>query len=233
MRNSGAFPYTPVKEAAMSRIRFLSALAVLALAAAACDGGGITQARTGAEGPLLFAGPTASVTVTCPTPLEVGYGGQCVAYGYDANGLFTNSSSSGWSSSNSSKVSVSSSGYITANAVGSASISASVDGITGSRTVTVTSPLTVTISGSSTAHSGDYECFFWASASGGTGSGYSYSWSVSGGGWGTPSGDTWTGGGTSDFTLSVTVTDSGSGQAYDSHFVDVVSPGSPLSQCFH
>lgn len=217
----------------MSRIRFHSALAALALAASACDGGGITQARIGSDGALLFVGPTASVTVTCPTPLEVGYGGQCVAYGYDSNGLFTNSSSSSWATSNSSRVSVSSSGYITANAIGTANISASVDGITGSRTVTVTSPLTVTIHGTDTAHSGDYECFFWATASGGTGAGYTYSWSVTGGAWGSASGDSWTGGATSDFTLHVTVSDSGSGQASASQFVDVVPSSNQLAQCYH
>lgn len=216
----------------MSRIRFLS-LVVLALAASACDGGGITQARIGSEGALLFVGPTASVTVTCPTPLEVGYGGQCVAHGYDSNGLFTSSSASSWSSSNTSRVSVSSSGYITAGSTGTATIYATVDGITGSRVVTVTSPLSVTIHGSSTAESGDYQCYFWATASGGTGSGYSYSWSVTGGGWGTPGGSTWTGGGTSDFTLQVTVTDSNSGQAIDTHFVDVVSSSNPVTQCYH
>lgn len=217
----------------MSRIRFHSALAALMFAALACDGGGITQARIGSDGALLLLGPTATVTVTCPTPLEVGSGGQCVAYGYDSNGFFTNSSSSSWASSNSSKVSVSSSGYITANAIGTANISASVDGITGSRTVTVTSPLTVTIYGSDSAESGDYQCYFWAVASGGTGSGYTYSWYTTGGGWGSGSGSSWTGGGTSDFTLHVTVTDSGSGQASDTHFVDVVAPGSPLVQCYH
>ncbi len=216
----------------MSRIPFSSALVVLLLAATACDGGNITQARAGSDGALLFVGPTAYVTVTCPTPLEVGYGGQCVAYGYDASNVFTSSSASSWSSSSPSTVSVSSSGYVTANALGSATIYATVDGITGSRTVQVTSPLTVTIYGSSTAESGDYQCNFWAVASGGTGSGYTYSWSKTGG-WGSASGDSWTGGGTSDFTLYVTVTDSGSGQAQDSHFVDVVAPNTPVAQCFH
>lgn len=96
------------------------------------------------------------------------------------------------------------------------------------------STLSVTIYGSDSAHSGDYQCFFWAVASGGTGSGYSYSWSVvSGSGWGSASGDSWTGGGTSDFTLQVTVTDSGSGQASDTHFVDVVAPSNWAAQCYH
>lgn len=216
----------------MSRIRFHSFLAVLLVAAAACDGGGITQARAAAEGAQLFAGPTASVTVTCPTPLEVGYGGQCVAYGYDASSIFTSSSASAWWSSNASVVSVSSTGYATAVATGTATVYATVDGITGSRQVTVTSPLTVTIYGSSQAQSGDYQCYFWAVASGGTGTGYSYAWSNTGG-WGTQSGDSWTGGGTSDFTLYVTVTDSGNTQAQDSFFVDVVSGGGPGAQCFH
>ncbi|HLM68649.1 MAG TPA: Ig-like domain-containing protein [Longimicrobium sp.] len=217
----------------MSRIRSHFSLAVLVLAASACDGGGITQARAGSGGALLFAGPTASVTVTCPTPLEAGYGGQCVAYGYDASGIFTSSSASSWWSSNSSVVSVSSSGYITAAGIGTATIYATVDGITGSRTVQVTSPLTVSINGSSTAESGDYQCYFWATASGGTGTGYTYNWSVSGGGWGSASGDSWTGGGTSDFTLYVTVTDSGNTQAQSSFFVDVVPANSSLGVCFH
>lgn len=217
----------------MSRIRSCSFLAALVLTAASCDGGGITQARIGSDGASLFAGPTTSVTVTCPTPLEVGYGGQCVAYGYDANNVFTSSSASSWSSSNTSRVTVSSSGYASAVSTGTATIYATVDGITGSRQVTITSPLSVEIYGSDRAESGDYQCYFWASASGGTGTGYTYTWWTTGGGSGSGFGDSWTGGGSGDFTLHVTVTDSGSGQASDSFFVDVVAPGSPLAQCIH
>lgn len=53
----------------MSRIRFLSSLPILVLTAAACEGGGITQARAFPGGePSMLAGPTASVSVTCPSP---------------------------------------------------------------------------------------------------------------------------------------------------------------------
>jgi hypothetical protein len=126
------------------------------------------------------------------------------------------------------------SGYGTAHAAGTANLPAPVDEHAGSRAASPASTLDVTIYGSDSAESGDYQCYFWAVATGGTGSGYTYNWSViSGGGWGSGSGDSWTGGGTSDFTLQVTVTDSGSGQASDTHFVDVVPSGSPLAQCFH
>jgi hypothetical protein len=121
----------------------------------------------------------------------------------------------------------------TASTAGTASIPARVDGTAGSRAESPASTLSVTIYGSDSAESGDYQCYFWAVASGGNSSNYSYSWSViSGSAWGSASGDSWTGGGTSDFTLRVTVSD-GSGQASDTHFVDVVPSGSPLAQCFH
>lgn len=134
-----------------------------------------------------------------------------------------------WASSNVSDVPVSS---VTADVPERGAVSVAADGSTPTRTAQTTTPLEVTIYGSSTAESGDYQCYFWAVASGGTGSGYSYSW-YSIGGYGSGSGDSWTGGGTGDFTVYVTVTDSGSGQAQDSFFVDVVAPNRPLAQCYH
>lgn len=160
----------------MSRIRFLSALAALALSASACAAAGINPAQ-------LASGDAA------------------------------------WANSNVSDVPVLS---LPADAPERGSVSAMTDGTARGRTAQATTPLTVEIIGSSRAPSGDYNCYFVASTSGGTGSGYTYTWSVlNGDGWGTASGNSWTGGGTSDFTLEVTVTDSGNGQASDTHFVDV------------
>ncbi len=172
----------------MSRIRFLSALAALALSASACAGGGIHPAQFG-------------------------------------------SGDASWMGSRVSHVPVSFGRSATLAAPGRGTVSAALDRITRSRLKQTATPLSVTIYGSSTAESGDYQCYFWAVASGGTGSGYSYSW-YSIGGYGSGSGDSWTGGGTGDFTVYVTVTDSGSGQAQDSFFVDVVAPNS-AAQCFH
>jgi hypothetical protein len=218
----------------MSRIRLLAPLSVLVLAASACDGASVVQPTAVPGDPSLLVGPTARVEVYCPTPIEDGNAGQCYAYGYDSAGTYTNSSVSSWWSGNTTVASVSSGGYLSANAVGNATIYATIDGITGWKSVTVTSatPLTVQLQGSETAEAGDYDCYFWATASGGTGSGYTYSWSVSGG-WGTASGSTWTGGGTGDFTLTVTVTDSGSQQAQDSIFVDVFPAGTFGMPCIH
>jgi hypothetical protein len=216
----------------MSRIRLLSSLSVLAVAVA-CDG--VVQPMAVVDDASLLVGPTARVDVYCPTPIEQGNSGQCYAYGYDSNGTYTNSNVSSWWSSNSSVASVSSSGYLSANAVGNATIYATIDGIDGWKSVTVTSadPLTVDLQGSNTAESGDYLCGYWATASGGTGSGYSYSFWTTGGGSGTASGNTWTGGGTSSYTLHVQVTDSGSNTAQDSISVTIYPAGTPFATCVH
>ena len=211
----------------MSRIRLLSTLSVLVVAAAACDGA--VQPMAVVDDPSLLVGPTARVDVHCPTPIEQGNSGQCYAYGYDSTGTYTNSNVSSWWSSNSSVASVPG-GYLTANAVGNATIYATIDGITGWKSVTVTSadPLIVQLQGSDSADSGDYNCSYWATASGGTGSGYNYSFWTTGGGSGNASGNTWTGGGTSSFTLHVQVTDSGSNTAQDS--ISITIPG---DTCMH
>ncbi len=209
----------------MSRIRLLSSLSLLVLAAAACDGPGVVLPSAVPGDPSLLAGPTAQVIVHCPTPIEQGNGGQCLAYGYDAAGTYTNSTVSSWSSSNASVASVGKGGYLSANAVGNATIYATIDGISGWKSVTVTSatPLTVQLNGSNSAESGDPDCYYWATASGGTGSPYNFTFWTTGGGSGTQSGSTWTGGGTSSFTLHVQATDSGNNTAQDS--ISITIPG--------
>jgi hypothetical protein len=229
--------HSPDLAVAMPHTRILASLTALVLTASACDAGGVTQPRAvpGGEPSMLMAGPTDRVYVNCPSPIELGNSGSCDAKGYDANLVFTNDNPSAWWSSNTGVAVVSSTGYLTPVSPGSATVYATIDGVTGSAVVQVldTVALQVQLDGSDTAEAGDYQCYFWATASGGTGSGYSYSWNVSGPGWGTPSGNSWTGGGSGDYTLTVTVTDSGSAQASDSISVDVFPSGGFGMPCFH
>lgn len=155
--------------------RWLAAVALVAVAG--CDdkaGNGLSPTE-----PLLLVGPTASVSVSCPTQMETGTSGTCTAYGYDSNGTFTNSNVSSWSSSNTGVATISSAGQISAVAAGSATITAVIDGVAGSTSVTVVNPsvtpLSVTINGPSQIRP-NTQCGWWASVSGGTPS-YSYSWS--------------------------------------------------------
>lgn len=207
---------------------YAAAAMIVSLAVAGCEAGGALSLP---DGPL-FAGVTTRVEVSCPSPMEVGQGGQCVAYGYDAQNLFTGIAATDWQSSNTSAATIDpSSGYATAVATGTTTISAKVEGVTGYTAVSVVTPLTVTLYGSDTAESGDYQCNFWASASGGTGS-YTYSWYPSSNAWGWSSGSSWTGGATSNFFVKVVVT-SGTLKAEDTVYVTVYPQGTPFATCVH
>jgi hypothetical protein len=158
--------------------------AVVLVAAAGCgergSGGAITPA-----GPS-FVGQTASVTVNCPTQMETGTSGTCTAYGYDSNGSYTNSNVTSWSSSNTSVATITSGGGISAVAAGTTTITAVIDGISGTRSVTVVNPLplSVTLGGPSTVRP-NVQCYWWANASGGTPAYHSWSWTggLSGSAW--------------------------------------------------
>ncbi|HYH79976.1 MAG TPA: Ig-like domain-containing protein, partial [Longimicrobium sp.] len=182
-------------------------LALIAFGAGCGDAGVTSASRDAASprAPRLTVGPTTSVTVACPTKMETGTTGPCVAFGYDANGKFASSTVSSWSSSNTSVATISG-GTVSAVAAGTATISATVAGVTGSTTVNVVSPLTVSIDGPNTVKP-NVDCAFWASVSGGTGS-YTYSWSQSAG-TGTAYTYEYVARSSSSYTVTVQVTDNG------------------------
>lgn len=183
------------------------------LLAAGCDGGatapGAAEKSLPVGGPSLDFGTTASVAVHCPTTLQNVQSVECVAFGYDANGRFTGSTVSSWSTSTSALVSVNSSGIVQAatTGTGTATVSATVSGVTGSTNIVIrdVNTLAVSINGQSPIKANNY-CVYAASASGGSGN-YTYSWSATSPATGTQSGGEWIGKSSGDFTLSVTVSD--------------------------
>lgn len=91
-----------------------------------------------AAGPYI--GPTAQVRVSSVSSnsyMPLGSGFQLSAYGLDEYGTPTGASVTAWSSSNPAVVTVSSTGWIAANAVGTATITATIEGKTGSTTINV------------------------------------------------------------------------------------------------
>jgi hypothetical protein len=201
--------------------RWIAGAAAVVMAAG-CGGDGSGGDGITPAGPLLV-GQTATVTVNCPTPMEVGTSGSCSAYGYDSNSIFTNGNVSSWASSNTSVATITSGGAISAVAAGTTTISAVIDGITGTRSVTVVPPpppLSVTVYGVDTVRANE-TCYWWAVVSGGTGP-YTYHWYG-----GTSSSRTaydiyassW-----SSFTLQVEVTDANNNVAWGSKYVTVGNP---------
>lgn len=86
-----------------------------------------------------------------------------------------------WNSSNPSVFSVSPTGVLTARGAGTAALSATVDGVTGTTQVTVRPAISVGIAGATTVGKNS-TCTFTSSVSGGTAP-YSYSWSFDGAWW--------------------------------------------------
>ena len=206
----------------MRRLGSWMMAAAVAVTAAGCGGdradGGISP-----TGPMLLVGPTATVTVNCPNQMETGTSATCTAYGYDSNGSYTNSSVSSWSSSNTSVATITSGGVISAVAAGTTTITAVIDGISGTRSATVVNPvpLSATLYGPNSVKP-NTQCYWWVTPSGGTGS-YSYSWS--GGSFGNPSGADYFARSPSSgsFQVTVTVTDANGGTRFVSKNVSVSS----------
>lgn len=207
----------------------LVALPVL-LASAAC-GGDATDLIAPSGEPSL--GVTVRVTVNCATPLKPGQQVQCTAYGYDSNNVFTSSSAGSWASSNTSVATVTSGGLVTAVATGTTSISAVVDGITGSKTVAVQPE--IAIDGPDTVEAGEV-CTFFSDVISGTAP-FTYSW-WSSYNWVHDYGYTddepwnWTGHstGTGTFTIYLKVTDASGQSTTVSKSVNAVS--NTLIACF-
>lgn len=82
-------------------------------------------------------GATTRVTVFCPGSMYVGSTSSCSAQGYASNGTPTSTFVTWWSSSNSSVVNVNGGGGVYAGSPGTAWISATIDGVTGSAAITV------------------------------------------------------------------------------------------------
>lgn len=200
--------------------RWLAGAAV-ALVAAAC-GGDAADGGISPTGPMLLVGPTASVTVSCPEQMETDTSGTCHAYGYDSYGSYTNSNVSSWSTSDTGVIQIDPSGNVTAVGTGTATITAVIDGISGSTTIKVVSPpppLSVSFSWAETYIRPDESCTYVAEAAGGLPP-YTYSWT---GGTGTASDSYYFTQSSSSFTVAVTVTDAAGSTASTSVFVTVSS----------
>jgi hypothetical protein len=192
-----------------------------AVLAGAC-GSDRSDAGISPTGPMLLVGPTATVSVSCPTQMETGTSGTCTAYGYDSNGSYTNSSVSSWSSSNTSVATITSSGGISAVSAGTTSISAVIDGVAGSTSVTVVNPpppMSVTISGPGKILP-NHTCYWFANVSGGTGP-YTYYWYGGSSSWRTDS-DFYASASRS-FYLDVKVTDANGTVAWGSRYITVTT----------
>jgi hypothetical protein len=154
--------------------------------------------------------------------MEFGTSGTCTAFGYDANNVFTNGNVTAWSSSNTSLATISSGGGVTAGSTsGTVTITATIDGVSGTTTIQIVPPLSVSISGRSTVRT-NAECYFFASVGGGTGP-YTYTWSQT---WGTgysDGADGYFATSSSSYTLYVTVHDANSNTASASKAVTVSS----------
>jgi hypothetical protein len=216
--------------------KLVTALALVTLAAVACDNAMESSQKDGnpivppGNGPSLSVGSTAQVVVYCPPRLQVFTGGQCFAMGLDSLGFYTSHSVSSWSSSSISTLIVTSTGQLMGQNPGTATVTATIGGISGTTTVPVrtdTDP-TVSIDGFPVIQP-NTSCAYTAIPSGGTGP-FTYTWSItSGSASGTASGDTWTGSssatGTS-FVLKVVASDVDGRKASDTQSVLVHSAGS-------
>jgi hypothetical protein len=205
----------------MQRIGKWMAGLAMAAATAGC-GGDRANGGIGPTGPSLLVGPTATVSVSCPAQMETGTSGTCTAYGYDGNGTFTNSNASSWTSSNTWVATVSSTGAISASNQGSTTITAVIDGVSGSTNVTVVNPpppMTVTIYGPGTIRP-NTTCYWWADVSGGTAP-YTYYWYGGVSSWRTDS-EFWAYA-TRSFWLDVKVTDANGNVAWGSRYINVTT----------
>lgn len=201
----------------MKMLRLVAGIALATLVAAACDNAMESSQKDGKSpvappnGPSLSVGPTSQVQVHCPPKVQVGTGGQCYAFGLDSLGFYADHNVDSWSSSSISILVVSSSGQLLGQTAGTATITATIDGITGTTSVPVrtgTDP-TLTIDGSPVIQPST-SCAFTAVPSGGTAP-FTYTWTVtSGSATGTASGATWTGSSSvanAHFGLKVVATD--------------------------
>lgn len=118
-----------------------------------------------------------TVTITpSPVTVQVGRSRQLTAKAYDQNGNLMSGTTATWSIDNSSVASVSSSGSVQGVAVGSTTVRATINGVTGTASVTVEPYFYVAVDGPTAVFSaGTYQ--WTANPTGGSGS-YTYQWFV-------------------------------------------------------
>jgi len=195
----------------MRSLTRLAGTALAALSVASCDNaveaGRPGTAAGGPAGPRYSVGATSTVVVTCPAKMQTSQAAPCVAYGRDANGFYTSSTVTTWASTNTTYGTVTSGGVVTAGSPGTATIQATIGGVTGAANITVrtsTDP-TVTLTGSLVVQA-NTQCTWTADGGGGTGP-YTYSYSVTSPATGSQVGDSWVGQTTATFNLTATATD--------------------------
>jgi uncharacterized protein YjdB len=110
-----------------------SALIALAVLATACDGGSITRI-----GGLTKSSTASSVVISGASSVAVGQTTQLSAAVTTDTGTAVASRTFTWASANALVATVSTGGLVTGIAAGETAITATADGATGSRTITVT-----------------------------------------------------------------------------------------------
>ncbi|HEU4558733.1 MAG TPA: hypothetical protein VFS20_12825 [Longimicrobium sp.] len=209
----------------------LMAGAALATLVVGCDNAveprsGSGGGRTVPGGPNMSVGATSTVVVTCPAKMQTSQSAPCVAYGRDSNGFFTSSTVTSWASTNTTYATITSGGVVTAGSPGTATIQATIGGVTGNTTIAVrtsTDPTPQLILGSY-AIKPNVTCSWTADGTGGTGP-YTFSFSPTSPATGSQSGDTWTGSSSSTFTLNVTVTDIDGRQGSHGYLITTTANG--------
>ena len=126
----------------------------------------------------VIAAPVVSTVQVTPSPvsLQVGQSRQLTAKAYDQYGQLMSGKTATWSIDHSSIATLSSGGSLQGVSLGSTTARATVDGVTGTASVTVQPQLSVSISGPLTVNSPGQQTWT-ATASGGSGT-YTYRWSV-------------------------------------------------------
>lgn len=123
-----------------------------------------------------FAGATASVVISGlgALSLPVGTMSQVSAWAVDANGVAASDRTVMWSSSNPSVASIDSYGWVSGNSQGTTTISATIDGVTSSATLSTS--FSVWVNGPTSVESNVMSS--WTAAVGGGAGPYSYQWYV-------------------------------------------------------
>ena len=126
----------------------------------------------------VIAAPVVSTVQVTPSSLslQVGQSQQLTANAYDQYGQLMSGKTATWSIDHSSIATLSSGGSVQGVSLGSTTARATIDGVTGTQTVTVQPQLSVSISGPLTVSSPGQQTWT-AAASGGSGT-YTYRWSV-------------------------------------------------------
>src|SRR5215207_150797 len=157
MRSTPSFPALPpdlhpIREARMRHPWLLAGTALAALSTAACDdsvGSRGDGSLKPPAGPALSVGPMNTVKIVCPGKLQVSAYGYCWAYGVDSLGFVTGDVGGTFSTTTPGRIAMTSTGEFIATGAGTATVNASLNGMSGSlnvRIYTATDP-TVSIDG--------------------------------------------------------------------------------------